>query len=171
MGNEKVITNYVKNQGDEYSKIYRTDYIEGQMSLSGMLWAQSANNSDTPLSWPSGARRKASAWSVKVQVCCSRERCWRACPRVVHFSGHGRHDYLEDVTRLCEAVWLGLSIYVVLRLSSPFYLFLSALMIYLLYKDAKVTLVSFWGLILSADLDYLDIEMVPFTNISILFPV
>ena len=36
-GNEKVIANYVKNQGDEYNKIYRTDYIEGQMSLSGLL--------------------------------------------------------------------------------------------------------------------------------------
>ena len=36
-GNEKVIANYVKNQGDEYNKIYRTDYIEGQMSLSGMF--------------------------------------------------------------------------------------------------------------------------------------
>ena len=36
-GNEKVIANYVKNQGDEYNKIYRTDYIEGQMSLSGLF--------------------------------------------------------------------------------------------------------------------------------------
>ena len=36
-GNEKVIANYVKNQGDEYNKIYRTDYIEGQMSMSGMI--------------------------------------------------------------------------------------------------------------------------------------
>ena len=36
-GNEKVVANYVKNQGDEYNKIYRTDYIEGQMSLSGMI--------------------------------------------------------------------------------------------------------------------------------------
>ena len=36
-GNEKVIANYVKNQGDEYNKIYRTDYIEGQMSLLGLF--------------------------------------------------------------------------------------------------------------------------------------
>ena len=36
-GNEKVIASYVKNQGDEYNKIYRGDYIEGQMSLSGLL--------------------------------------------------------------------------------------------------------------------------------------
>ena len=36
-GNEKVIENYVKNQGDEYNKMYRVDYIEGQMSLSGLL--------------------------------------------------------------------------------------------------------------------------------------
>ena len=36
-GNEKVIANYVKNQGDEYNKIYRADYIEGQMSLSGLF--------------------------------------------------------------------------------------------------------------------------------------
>ena len=36
-GNEKVIANYVKNQGDEYNKMYRVDYIEGQMSLSGVL--------------------------------------------------------------------------------------------------------------------------------------
>lgn len=32
-GNEKVIATYVKNQGDEYSKIYREDYIEGQMNI------------------------------------------------------------------------------------------------------------------------------------------
>ena len=36
-GNEKVIANYVKNQGDEYNKMYRVDYIEGQMSLPGLL--------------------------------------------------------------------------------------------------------------------------------------
>lgn len=36
-GNEKVIANYVKNQGDEYNKMYRVDYIERQMSLSGLL--------------------------------------------------------------------------------------------------------------------------------------
>ena len=36
-GNEKVIANYVKNQGDEYNKIYRADYIEGQMSLLGLF--------------------------------------------------------------------------------------------------------------------------------------
>ena len=36
-GNEKVIENYVKNQGDEYNKMYRVDYVEGQMSLSGLL--------------------------------------------------------------------------------------------------------------------------------------
>ena len=36
-GNEKVIANYVKNQGDEYNKLYRRDYIEGQMSMSGLL--------------------------------------------------------------------------------------------------------------------------------------
>ena len=36
-GNEKVIANYVKRQGDEYSKMHRADYIEGQMSLSGLI--------------------------------------------------------------------------------------------------------------------------------------
>lgn len=36
-GNEKVIANYVKNQGDEYNKMYRVDYVEGQMSLLGLL--------------------------------------------------------------------------------------------------------------------------------------
>lgn len=36
-GNEKVIANYVKNQGDGYNKMYRVDYVEGQMSLSGLL--------------------------------------------------------------------------------------------------------------------------------------
>lgn len=28
-GNEKVIANYVKNQGDEYNKLYRVDQVEG----------------------------------------------------------------------------------------------------------------------------------------------
>ena len=32
-GNEEVIANYVKNQGDEYKKIYRNDRIEGQMDI------------------------------------------------------------------------------------------------------------------------------------------
>ena len=36
-GNEKVIATYVKNQGDEYNKIYRADYIEGQMSMQGLF--------------------------------------------------------------------------------------------------------------------------------------
>lgn len=36
-GNEKVIANYVKNQGDDYNKIYRKDYIEGQISMFGMI--------------------------------------------------------------------------------------------------------------------------------------
>ena len=36
-GNEKVIANYVKNQGDEYNNMYRVDYIERQMGLSGLL--------------------------------------------------------------------------------------------------------------------------------------
>lgn len=36
-GNEKVIANYVKNQGDEYNKMYRKDYIEGQISIAGLI--------------------------------------------------------------------------------------------------------------------------------------
>ena len=36
-GNEKVIANYVKNQGDEYNKLYRVDQVEGQISLSDYL--------------------------------------------------------------------------------------------------------------------------------------
>ena len=36
-GNEKVIANYVKNQGDEYNKLYRGDQVEGQISLSDYL--------------------------------------------------------------------------------------------------------------------------------------
>lgn len=36
-GNEEVIANYVKNQGDEYNKLYRVDQVEGQISLSDYL--------------------------------------------------------------------------------------------------------------------------------------
>lgn len=36
-GNEKVISNYVRNQGDEYNKMYRKDYVKGQISLSGLI--------------------------------------------------------------------------------------------------------------------------------------
>ena len=36
-GNEMVISNYVKNQGDEYKKIYNKDRIEGQMDLGDFL--------------------------------------------------------------------------------------------------------------------------------------
>ena len=32
-GNEVVIANYVKNQGDEYKKVYRKDRLEGQMDF------------------------------------------------------------------------------------------------------------------------------------------
>ena len=32
-GNETVIANYVRNQGDEYKKIYRSDRIEGQLDI------------------------------------------------------------------------------------------------------------------------------------------
>ena len=32
-GNEQVIANYVKNQGDEYKKVYRSDRIEGQKDI------------------------------------------------------------------------------------------------------------------------------------------
>lgn len=66
-------------------------------------------------------------------------------------------------------IWPSLSNFIVLRLVNTFYLFLSGLVIYLLYKDAKVTLISFWGLILSANLGYLDIEMVPFIMLAFYF--
>lgn len=36
-GNEKVIANYVRNQGDEYNKLYRVDQVEGQISLADYL--------------------------------------------------------------------------------------------------------------------------------------
>lgn len=36
-GNEKVISNYVKNQGNEYNKLYQSDSIEGQMSFSDYM--------------------------------------------------------------------------------------------------------------------------------------
>lgn len=36
-GNEKVIANYVKNQGDAYKKLYRGSQVEGQISLSDYL--------------------------------------------------------------------------------------------------------------------------------------
>ena len=68
-----------------------------------------------------------------------------------------------------QRIWPSLSNFVVLRLANIFYLFLSALVIHLLYKDAKVTLVSFGGLILSANLGYLDIEMVPFIVLAFYF--
>lgn len=32
-GNEEVIANYVKNQGDEYRKLYRRNVVDGQMNL------------------------------------------------------------------------------------------------------------------------------------------
>lgn len=32
-GNEKIIGNYVKNQGNEYKKLYRNKGIEGQLNL------------------------------------------------------------------------------------------------------------------------------------------
>ncbi len=35
-GNEEVIANYVKNQGNEYKKLYRTKGMEGQMTLFDM---------------------------------------------------------------------------------------------------------------------------------------
>jgi len=36
-GNEQVIANYVKNQGDEYKKVYQKDKVEGQMDLGDLI--------------------------------------------------------------------------------------------------------------------------------------
>ena len=36
-GNEKVISNYVKNQGNEYNKLYQSDSVEEQMSFSDYM--------------------------------------------------------------------------------------------------------------------------------------
>ena len=36
-GNEKIISNYVKNQGNEYNKIYQGSQVEGQLSLSDYM--------------------------------------------------------------------------------------------------------------------------------------
>ena len=36
-GNEKMIANYVKNQGDTYNKIYQAEQAEGQMSFSDLM--------------------------------------------------------------------------------------------------------------------------------------
>ena len=36
-GNEKVIANYVKNQGDEYNKLYQGVQTEGQLSFSDFM--------------------------------------------------------------------------------------------------------------------------------------
>lgn len=35
-GNEDVIANYVKNQGNEYKKLYRNEGMEGQITLFDM---------------------------------------------------------------------------------------------------------------------------------------
>ena len=67
--------------------------------------------------------------------------------------------------RICPV----LTVSAILRLANTFYLFLSALVIHLLYKDIKFTAVSFWGLILSVNLRYLDIEMVPFIVLAFYF--
>ena len=36
-GNEQVIANYVKNQGNEYNKLYRGEMVEGQLSFSDYI--------------------------------------------------------------------------------------------------------------------------------------
>ena len=36
-GNEQVIANYVKNQADEYKKVYRKDKVEGQMDFGDLI--------------------------------------------------------------------------------------------------------------------------------------
>ena len=36
-GNERVIANYVKNQGNEYNKIYQGELPEGQLSFSDIM--------------------------------------------------------------------------------------------------------------------------------------
>ena len=35
-GNEEVIANYVKNQGNEYKKLFRSEGMEGQITLFDM---------------------------------------------------------------------------------------------------------------------------------------
>lgn len=36
-GNEQVIANYVKNQGNEYNKLYQGEMVEGQLSFSDFV--------------------------------------------------------------------------------------------------------------------------------------
>ena len=47
-GNEEVIANYVKNQGNEYKKIYSNEKIEGQKDM-GDYQMREAHLHDTPL--------------------------------------------------------------------------------------------------------------------------
>ena len=62
-----------------------------------------------------------------------------------------------------------LSNFTILRIVNLAFLLISVSIIYVLYKDIKVTVLSFSGLILSTNLGYLDIEMVPFIVLSIFF--
>lgn len=68
-----------------------------------------------------------------------------------------------------KKMWPALSNFDVLRLANIFFLLISVFVIHILYKNGKITILSFLGLILSANLGYLDIEMVPFLILAFYF--
>lgn len=63
---------------------------------------------------------------------------------------------------ILKKIYPMLSSFVALRVVNIFFLLISTLLIQILYRREKITLIFFGALVLSTNLGYLDIEMVPF---------
>ena len=62
-----------------------------------------------------------------------------------------------------------LSNFAVLRLTNTFFVVLSLLLAYFLFKDIKVGVLVFSGLFISSNIGYLDVEMAPFLILAVYF--
>lgn len=70
---------------------------------------------------------------------------------------------------IIKQLFMYLSNFTILRIVNLAFLLISVSIIYTLYKDINVTILSFLGLLLSTNLGYLDIEIVPFIILSLFF--
>ena len=74
------------------------------------------------------------------------------------------------ILQIClKGICPALSNFQVLRLVNIFSLLLTVLVLQVTYKNSKVSLLSFFGLMLSMNLGYLDIELCPFIILSFYF--
>ncbi len=88
-GNEETIANYVRNQGNEYRKLYRVeDAGEGQLSLLDYFYREALTILIPRFRNLAEQGERQAPCSVKARMCRSRYMCLRALPRGSSLSIH-----------------------------------------------------------------------------------